>query len=363
MRNIIIALFVSIVSINAYSQEKKDGLLKKIFKYSTFYGAYSQSNSMLAPQTFVVTQNNELIETTKRYPADMIVSYGWRKLAHFQYEDRDKFYDGDEKNASTRSNIGAYKGLEYLVEYSKGRQQGNDFNNQEIFVRYLAQYWLIKGEYQKNELVDIDYKSAEARFRLPIGKKFSLSAGAIYRTYEKAYGHNPIENYLQENPWWVLAYTYANHTDQLYQMINPYTQEVMGYDYQWFNQQGNLIAASDADYRNGVFQNVVNRYNAEQLAMIGSFADLSAVVGVDFYHYKKNFWIHLYGNVLGKHKLMQGDERYSYGNYVDGEWIDYSAGGVFGFRIGKLGVFSELTMQRYWDREIKQIKVGLNFKI
>ena len=30
------------------------------------------------------------------------------------------------------------------------------------------------------------------------GKKFSLSAGAIYRTHTKAYGYNPIEIWLNE---------------------------------------------------------------------------------------------------------------------------------------------------------------------
>ena len=199
---------------------------------------------------------------------------------------------------------------------------------------------------------------------MPIGKKLSISIGSIYRTYEKAYGYNPIQKYLEDNYWWTLAYNYANHTDQLYQMVNPTTGETMGYDYQWFNQQGNLIAASDADYRNGVFQNVVNRYNAEELAQIGSFADLAVVAGVDFYHYKKNFWLHLYGNILTKHQLMSGDERYSYNNFVEGDWIDYSAGSVFGFRVGKnLGVFSEVTLQRYWDRNLKEIKVGLNYKL
>lgn len=361
MKKLIAVLFALIVSISANSQEKKEGWLKKTFKYSTFYGAYSQTNSVQAPQTFIVTQDNNLIETTKRHPSDMMVTYGWRKLAHFQYEDRDKFYDGDEKNASVKSNIGAYKGLEYLIEYSRGRQQGNEFVNKEMFLRYLSNYWLVKGEYQKNELVDIDYKSAELRLRLPIGKKFSISAGSIYRTYEKAYGHNPIQKYLEENAWWELAYQF--HTDQLYEMIDPFTEESLGYDYLWYNQAGQIIAASDADYRNGVFQNVVNRYNREQLSMIGGFADLAAVIGVDFYHYKKKFWVHLYGNVLGKHQLMSGDERYSYNNFVEGDWIDYSAGGVFGFRLGKLGVFSELTMQRYWGREIKEIKIGLNYKL
>ena len=194
MRNLIIALFVSIVGINVNAQEKKDNIFKKIFKYSTLYGAYSQTNSIQAPQTFIVTQDNELIETTRRHPSDMMVTYGLRKLAFFQYENRNKFYDGSEKNQSVKSNIGAYKGLEYLYEYSRGRQQGREFDNQEVFVRYLAKYWLVKGEYQKNELIDIDYKSAEVRFRLPIGKKLSISIGSIYRTYEKAYGHNQFKN-------------------------------------------------------------------------------------------------------------------------------------------------------------------------
>ena len=36
----------------------------------------------------------------------------------------------------------------------------------------------------------------------------------------------------------------------------------------------------------------------------------------------------------------------------------------FGVRLSKkLGLFSEITMQRYWDREIKIIKAGINFKI
>ena len=362
MKKLIAVLFALIVSISANSQEKKEGFLKKAFKYSTIYGAYSQTNSIQAPQTFIVTQGNELIETTQRHPSDMMVTYGLRKLAFFQYEDRNKFYDGSEKNQSVKSNIGAYKGLEYLVEYSKGRQQGREFDNQEVFVRYLAKYWLVKGEYQKNELIDIDYKSAEVRFRLPIGKKLSISIGSIYRTYNKAYGYNPIQKYLEDNAWWELAYQY--HTDQLYEMIDPSTGGSLGYDYLWYNQEGQIIASSDADYRNGIFQNVVNRYNSEELAMIGSFADLSAVFGLDFYHYKKNFWLHLYGNLLTKHQLIQGDERYSYNNFVEGDWIDYSAGGVFGFRIGKnLGVFSEITLQRYWDRNLKEIKVGLNYKL
>ena len=216
---------------------KTKKFFNSIFKYSTFYGAYSQTNAIQNNQTFYVAQDNELIETTQRTPADFMTTYGWRKLANFQYEDRNRFYIGDENNASTKSNIGNVKGLEYLFQYSTGRQQGDEFENQQAFIRYLAKWWLIKGEYKKNELVDLNYKSAEARARFAIGKKLSLSLGVAYRTYDKAYGHNPVQLYLEDNMWWTLAYDYAGHTDNLYQMINPFTSESMGYDYQVYQER------------------------------------------------------------------------------------------------------------------------------
>ena len=339
-------------------------IFKDVFKYSTIYGAYTQSNSIQGDKTFYVSQDSELFETTQRNPADEIKTFGFRKLAHFGYEDKDRFYDGEEQNNSLNSNIGNVKGLEYLFEYQEGRQQGREFNNQQFFVRYLAKWWLVKAESQTNELVDINYKSADVRFRIPISKKLSISIGAMYRTYDKAYGHNPIQKYLEENAWWNLSYNYFNHTDQLYSWENLSTGE-SGYDYFWYDAQGELLSNSDLDYRNNIYGRLVNQYNKEQLALIGDFADLSSVIGLDFYHYRKNFWVHAYGNILPHHKLQKGDERYSYGNFIgDDNWLDYSFGGVFGVRLNKkLGLFAEVTNQRYWDRELKTIKAGINFKI
>ncbi len=351
-------LLLLLFTINAQAD-----IFKDVFKYATLYGAYSQSNSIQGDKTFYVTQSSELIETTQRNPADEIKTFGFRKLAHFGYEDKDRFYDGEEQNNSLNSNIGNVKGLEYLFEYQEGRQQGREFDNQQFFVRYLAKWWLVKAESQRNELVDINYKSADVRFRIPISKKLSISIGAMYRTYDKAYGHNPIQKYLEENNWWNLSYNYG-HTDQAYSYQNLSTGET-GYDYFWYNAQGELLSNSDLDYRNNIYGQLVNQYNAEQLAQIGDFADLSSVIGLDFYHYRKNFWVHAYGNILPHHKLHKGDERYSYGNFIgDDNWLDYSFGGVFGVKLNKkLGLFSEITMQRYWDREIKVIKAGINFKI
>lgn len=351
-------LLLLLFTINAQAD-----IFKDVFKYATLYGAYSQINSIQEDKTFYVTQSSELIETTQRNPADEIKTFGFRKLAHFGYEDKDRFYDGEEQNNSLNSNIGNVKGLEYLFEYQEGNQQGRAFKNKQLFVRYLAKWWLIKAEANKNELVDIDYKSADVRFRIPIGKKLSLSVGAMYRTYDKAYGHNPIQKYLEENAWWNLSYNYG-HTDVPYEWTNVITGET-GYDYFWYDAEGSLLSNSDLDYRNNIYGQLVNQYNAEQLAQIGDFADLSSVIGLDFYHYRKNFWVHAYGNILPHHKLQKGDDKYSYGNFIGNDnWLDYSFGGVFGVKLNKkLGLFSEITMQRYWDREIKVIKAGINFKI
>ena len=70
------------------------------------------------------------------------------------------------------------------------------------------------------------------------------------------------------------------------------------------------------------------------------------------------------GGIEQRISFVYDEITWVHGNFVDGDWIDYSAGSVFGFRIGKnLGVFSEVTLQRYWDRNLKEIKVGLNYKL
>ena len=158
-------LLVMLFSFNAEAQ-----FLKDIFKYSTLYASYDQSNALQPVKSFYVTQGNELQETTPRIPNDATYTFGLRKLAFFDYEDKDRFYDGTETNIGQKSNEGNTNGLEYLFEMSKGKQQGDDFKNSKIFLRYLADHYIIKLEQTKNELVDLDYRSADLRFRLPIGK-------------------------------------------------------------------------------------------------------------------------------------------------------------------------------------------------
>ena len=100
-----------------------------------------------------------------------------------------------------------------MLHYEKERERGEEFYNSRFFIRHTGKYHIAKLEQREEGNVGFKYQSAEARARLPIGKKFSISAGAIYRTHQTPYGYNPIEIWLNElrdngqpkNPWYSLG--------------------------------------------------------------------------------------------------------------------------------------------------------------
>ena len=86
--------------------------------------------------------------------------------------------------------------------------------------------------------------SGELRARLPIGKKFSVSAGAIYRTHQRPYGYNPVEIWLNEmkmiqgnavNPWYSLGFEYG-YDDIYYSQNDEYGNSTS--DWYWVDVQG-----------------------------------------------------------------------------------------------------------------------------
>jgi hypothetical protein len=70
--------------------------------------------------------------------------------------------------------------------------------------------------------------------------------------------------------------------------------------------------------------------------------------------------------VLPIHKTFSeaDKDKYSYESFVGkNDWIDYSVGGQFGLKLSeKLGLFTEVAIQKYWDRKIEVLKAGINFK-
>lgn len=357
MKKLILLLLFFSTSLNGQ-------ILKDIFKYSTVYSSYTESSPLFTPEQYFVTQDGDVVDITPESENDFVMSFGIRKIARMDYENKsNRFYDGSEQNSSLSSNIGNVKGLEYLFQYSKGRQQGRDFVSERYLVRYIAKYWIAKIEMQHNGLICLDYKTADVRFRLPVGRKFSISAGAAIRTH-LPYGYSPISDYLDDNNWWDLAHEYG-FEDIAYGIDNDLDGQWDMVDWYWLNQDGERVADTDLDFRKNDYTDIVNDYNEKELDAIGILGTLSAVVGLDYYHYRDNLWIHGWGNVFPKHKHIHGNEDYSYETFIQSDnWVDYNYGIIFGWNINKsIGIFTEYEKTKFWDKDLVYMKAGLNFKL
>ena len=407
MKNILI-IILALLTFNVSGQEKeKKNFFKEVYndflKYGTIYAAGDIRNPYEnSRKDFFVERPADgdlyaipnVIDVTEYFPFDYRYGVGIRKLGRFGYERKPgNFWTGNqirESQQALSAPTSAVDGFEYLFHFEKERLRGEEFENFRYFLRHTGKYHIAKVEAREQGAFDFSYKSAEVRARLPIGKKFSISAGAIFRTHERAYGYNPIEIWLNEtetwtnpttgeeieypaNPWYSLGFEYG-YSDHYTTYTDVNTGEVLN-DWIWKDPQGNIVAYSDLDFRNTVFRDLINRYNNEQWDLIGEFGVVSPIIGADFYHYKNNFWLHTYANYLpGYHKYVSGDLDFSYlnrNNWGKGglvqdaqpeQWEDYQVGINFGWKIGKnLGIFVEGEYNKMWDTKFYNSTFGLNY--
>jgi hypothetical protein len=397
MKKLLLLLLTFVLSFNIVGQEKEKGrffknVYKELFKYSTIYVAGDMQNPKEEAKDYFVRTNPDgglydipvVVDGTSYHEFDYRYGFGIRKLARYDYEVKGKqYYDGTENNVGLSATNSPVKGLEYVFHWEKERERDELYDNHRYFLKHSGKYHMVKVESRKQGKVDFNYKSAEVRAKLPIGKKFSISAGVIYRTHERPYGYNPVEIWLNEtnewgnavNPWYTLGFEYG-YDDHF--VTVEYDGQTL-YDWYWTDPDGNVIAHTDLEFRETVFTDLMNRYNEEIWAELDAFGVLSPIVGFDWYHYKNSFWIHMYGSYLPPyHKYIQGDENFSYlnrnnqgvdGPTIDGEegyeqWEDYQAGIVFGWKLSKsIGVFFEGEYTKFWDSEIYNSSVGLNITL
>ena len=337
--------------------------VKDFFKYSTIYTSGVASNPMYAEEFWYTTQGGDLFNYTEEYSFDYTATLGIRKVARYKYENRqNRFYDGQrEPTTALSATVGSVNGFEYLAQYDLGRQQGRAYANQRYFLRYLAKYFMFKGEYRYQGLARLDYTQIESRLRLHIGE-LDFSAGVAGRLH-KPYGYNPIADFLAHNPWWDLVRN-MGYEDIYYGIDYDNDDEVDNGDWYWNDPNGERVADTDEDFRRYIYPGVVNEFNRLSIDSVGFIQSVSAILGVDYYHYADNFWIHTWFNILPYHLHIGDKEEFSYSNYVDGnQWIDHSGGFVLGWKLGKnWGVFTESEYMRYWDKNIFSVRAGLNYQ-
>ena len=324
--------------------------LHKIFKYSTVYAAINGGTSLGNDQIWSVTSGTleeEVVET----PFDYTVSIGIRKIKRFGYENRAlTFYNGTENSYSDAATIGRVDGFEYLFEADFVRRLGVNFTNQHHFVRYVADNWVGKIEYLEDGFADIKYFEASQRYRKQIRDgKLSFNGGLVQRLAEP-YGFDPLADWVLENG--TLHYTYLA-------LQEGYNITLNG-DY--YSPDGELVANSQAVWEEVVIPEVINNYVEKQRSSISNIVEYSFVLGLDYYHFTKDFWFHTWGNVMPYH--LDTDNNYSYHKYIGGQWVDYSGGLIFGYRFNKsLGIFVEGKYNKYWNRRWHNFSVGLNYVI
>jgi hypothetical protein len=348
MKKILILLLIVFISCVApkkcCSQE-----IKKLFKFSTFYAAASGGTSISDEDIYSVT--NGLQTSVVRTPFDYNLAFGVRKIARFGYENRaNTFYDGTEQSWSDAATIGKVSGLEFLFEADIKRQEGVDYINQHHFIRYVADRYILKGEYLQDGFADIEYFETSERYRQNIGK-LSLNIGLAQRMSEP-YGYDPLEEWLLDNG--SLHYTYLA------------IQE--GYDIDVYNSEykdpsGKIVATSVEVWEEVIIPQVLADYTEKKRDELDRKMQQSLVVGLDYYYYKKAFWLHSWVNLLPWHYDDGGE--FSYHNYNNGEqWYDYSGGLIFGYKLNKhLGTFIEGKYNKYWNREWYDFKFGVNYVI
>ena len=333
--------------------------LNDLLKFSTFYAAVNGGTSLSDVDVFSV--DNGLSTQTISTPYDYNFTIGLRKIARFGYENKAQtFYDGTESNYSDAATVGKVRGVEYLFEIDYKRQEGVNYMDQHHFIRFSSDdgcadevcvnFFALKLEYLEDGFADVKYFEASERYRHRKNANLSWNVGLVHRLAEP-YGYNALDEWILSNG--NIHYTYLA-------LQEGYNVDVANSVYT--DPSGNTVATSAEVWEAVVIPQVLSDYTERKRNELKKTIQHSIVIGFDYYKYSKYTWLHAWGNLLPWH-YDDGSE-FSYHNYVDGQWYDYSGGLIYGIKVNKqLGYFVEGKYNKYWNREWYDFKLGVNYII
>ena len=334
---------------------------QNFFKYSTFYASSTMGSSTLEDGMFKI-ENKELLDITEVHAYDYNVTLGWRKVARFDYEGKIKsFYDGTESTMSNKAPIGNAKGFEYLANISLVRDRGEQYINQDFFLRYLSDSYVFKAQFVDNQRVDLKYILSELKWRKNVGN-WDFTIGGAFRVHP-AYGFLPIYEF------WDPAVTPFNAIAEDFGYVSEQWMQGNYVNYDWFDISSGdsvQVAHTTGEFMEYHFGNAIDDFNDSELEKLGLQKELSVTLGVAYYKWTPEWWLHGWMNILPYHV---GLDDYSF-DYTLPQWeedpipavIEWDAGLVLGVRLTKsLGLFMEGTHQRYWMKPLHEFKIGINY--
>ena len=344
-------------------EEGSNYFVDNFLKYSTFYTSVSlESPYVTTSQWEVDVENGTFVETTKENELAYNISIGVRKLARFKYQAKGKkFYDGSEKELSDVATIGAVSGWEYLVKYSQVRSFGEEFVDTESWIRYLGDNFVVKASYANFGRQGLEFGQLDTRWKKSVGSNWNFSLGGTFRGHP-VYGCFPFNDWLagSEGQWWELAYDYGYDDEYWFDdQNNNDIQDPGEYgNYNWY-ENGELVAESDDEFYEYYYGDVINLYNEEIIDGLGYQLAGSVVLGVDYYLYEKQYWVHGWASVMPYSKGLTDDSFI----WEDGD-IDFDIGLVAGYKFNRnIGIFGEGRYLSYFGIDAYEVKAGLNVTI
>jgi len=319
------------------------------FKYSTIYTSMNMNTSMVENQDYIsIDKGYE--DVTQVNPYDFNLTIGIRKVARFGYEQKIKsWYYGTEDNVAENVTISNAVGFEYLINYSYIRSRGDTLNEQNYWLRYLGKRFVVKAQYTDRQRVDLRYNSLDARLRLTKGG-LDITLGGVFRQHNP-YGITPI------NDFWIPG-------EQSFRQLAEefgYSNQFVNGRWHWFKND-ELLATSNDEFYKHYFGQAIADYNEQELDKLGMQNELSLVLGLAYYKYDPNYWIHIWANLMPLHYGID-EFSYEYGESAL-EGLDWDSGAILGVRVTKnLGLFVEGTHLRYWDKPVYECKFGFNYLI
>ena len=406
----------------------------KFLKYSTAYGSFSLNAPRYQDDRFAIIGGLssgilEVERTERELKPDFQTSFGLRKIGRFQYEPKrgvknagkgGKWYDGSEQNANESATFGSVKGWEYLIKWTEGRQWGNEYVNQEYWVRYIGDWAMVKVGMTELGLEDISYVHGDLRVHWTpeiLNDKLHFSIGLKHRQHP-VYGFDAmvLDTTWYKGAWWQFAEKAFGIDDNMWYdstMIDPNSPtgwkkrtlyevdpetgeirevegpgpfwngrgEYWGHDWLWRGVDGRIFAYTDREYFIYHFPKMLETYIGGIKKDLGYQGETSIVLGIDWYHYDEAWWLHAWGNWLPYHyghdlhayhnaahyatHLEEGGEphQFEFHDSMWHSWNDYDFGAIFGVKIrDNLGVFTEGRYLNYWERPAYDIKFGINYQ-
>ena len=346
-------VLLSVILVGCAAPKKCCSQVKDLFKFSTFYGAVNGNTSVSDVDVYSVTNGLETV--TIEAPFDYSILFGTRKIRRFGYEPKEAFKNGTENSFSDAATIGLWQNkLEFLFQAEYKRQEGENYFDQHHMLRYVDEKWLAKVEYLEDGFADVKFFESSQRYRKELENGISINVGISQRMSEP-YGFDPLEEWLLANG--NIHYTYLA-------IEEGYTVEFDGKGgAEYFDPAGNSVATSTEVWEAVAIPQVLADYTEKKRNELPIQWTHSWVIGFDYYKYTKTNWLHAWGSLMPLH-YSDEDNEFSYYNFNNGQWKDYSGGIIYGHWFNKnLGIFLEGTYNKYWNRTWHGFSAGINYRV